>query len=252
MEQGYNILFTVSLLLDGVASSYFTIAPTMECNSVMQSHGMVFKSRPNQSFTAAEYLINDQNIAGNIRPLQQTEKFSFLVILNDNRFLQKADFQNTGDTERVGRKIYYFNNLGTSNVIDGNLSGDTVVLSGNALVSSEDLCSVIPASIQFPVDSSKYSEVQLFQMLPSQPDKQLPSVYTPAMPQAIFLLGKNPAGAYKLNWIGAPPRSEIIYADNNLVTGNFFALIEIFKDTQANNDILNNNMIHYTIPFKAV
>ena len=217
----------------------------------MQNHSMVFKSRPNQSFTAAEYFINDQNVASNIRPLQQIEKFSFLIILNDNRFLQKADFQNTGDTDRVGRKIYYFNNLGTSNIIDENLSGDTVVLSKNALVSSDDLCSVIPANIQFPVDSSKYSEVQLFQILPSQANKQLPSVYTSTMPQAIFLLGKNPAGAYRLNWIGSPPRSEIVYADNNSVTSNFFALIEIFKDRQANNDILNNNTIHYTIPFKA-
>ena len=251
MEQGYNIFFTISLLLDGVASSYFTIAPTMECNRVMQNHGMVFKSRPNQSFTAAEYFISDQNVASNIRPLQQIEKFSFLVVLNDNRFIQKADFQNTGDTDRVGRKMYYFNNLNSSNTIDGNLSGDTVVLSGNALVSSDDLCSVIPASTQFSVDATHYTEVQLFQILAGQPDKQLPSIYTSTMPQANFLLGKNSPGAYRLNWIGSPLRSEIVYADNNLVTNNFFALVEIFKDTQANNDILNNNTIHYTIPFKA-
>lgn len=251
MEQAYHIFFTISLLLDGVASPYFTIAPTLECNEVMKNHGIVFKSRPGQSFTVAEYFIDEQDVMSNVRALRQIEKFSFLVVLNDNRFIQKTNFQNLGDTNRLGRKIYYFNNLKASNMIDGGLSGDTVVLSKNALVSSYDLCSVIPASIQFPVDNSRYSEVELFQVLPSQANKQLPPVYTPAMPQAEFLLGENAPGLYQFNWIGSPARSEIAYAGNNLIANNFFALVEIFKDTQANNDILNNTVFHYTIPFKA-
>lgn len=251
MELGYNILFSLQITLGGIPSEKFTLIPLPSAQALMNDHGMVFKTRPDISFVAGEYFTNDLGVSSILRPVESISRFSFLILINDLNFLRHADLQNSGqDLGRVGRRIYYFSNLDASNAIDGNLSGNQLTMSRSAFVSAADIWSVIPASFSFPVDPAKYSAVELYGILPGQPDKPLPAVYAAGMPQARFLLNGYGPGAYQLRWNGAPARTENIYADNDLVRQNFFALAEIYKDSNANNAILQDKGISYTIPFK--
>lgn len=251
MEIGYNILFSLQLTLGGTVSDSFSILPLADTAASLNNSGLVFKSGQDGSFVAGQYFINDLNTATLLRPLTSTVRFSFLVLLNDPHFFAHTDLQNTGqDTDRVGRRIYYFSNLDTHNTIDGNVNNSQLSLSRTAYVSTADLWSVIPASFGFPVDSTKYTEVELYQAQTGVADKKLTSVYTTGQALAQFILNGHAPGAYQLVWDGTPARTENIYANNDLVKQDFFALIEIYKDTAANDQLLQDKGITYTIPFK--
>ncbi len=251
MEFGYNILFSLQPTLGGAASGSFSVVPLPDTLALMRDHGMVFKPGEQGSFVAAEYFINDLNNASLLRPLTGIVRFSFVILLKDTNFFRHADLQNSGhDTDRVGRRTYYFNNLDTNNTIDGQINNNQLSLPLTAYLSAADMGSVIPASLGFPVDATKYNEVELYQVLPAQADKKLASVFTGGMPRAQFILNGYTPGAYQLRWKGVPARTENIYANNELVKQKFFAIVEIYKDSNANNAILQDKGTRYTIPFK--
>lgn len=251
MESGYDILFSLKLTLGGVASDNFSVTPLPDTFLTMRNYAMVFKKVPAGGFVARQYFINELDSVSVVRPLTGIVRFSFLIRLQDPHFLAHADLQNAGqDTGRIGRRIYYFSNLDEHNVIDGAVAGDQGRLSGGTYVSASDLWSILPASKEFPVDGTAYSEVQLYQVRPGAADKQLPSVYTAGAPQAQFVLNGHPPGAFQLRWQGTPARTESIYADNEAVKQNFFGLVEIFKDPGVNAQPPDSNGITYTIPFK--
>lgn len=253
MEIGYNILFSLQITLGGMPCQSFAILPLPDTLGSLNNCGLVFKTREDGAFVAGEYFLNDLGVPSLLRPLTGKVRFSFLVRLTDTHFFNHSDLQNAGqDTERLGRRIYYFSNLDPFNTIDGRVVNRQLSLSRAPYVSTADLWSVIPASIGFPVDASRYTEVERYQVNAGAADKKLTSVYTAGAAQGQFVLNGNPPGAYQLRWDGTQPRTENIYADNHLVKRVFFALIEIYKDTGANDELLGDQGITYALAFKKM
>jgi hypothetical protein len=250
-ETGYHILFSLQCTLGGVSSQDLSVIPLPEALQAMRDHAMTFRPGPAGGFVAGQYAIDDNSNAFLIRPLAGVTRFPFLLRLRDPHFLQHADLQNAGqDTERVGRRMYYFTNLDDDNKIDGNTNNHQLNLSHDTNVSPADMWSVISASFGFTVDAAKYTEVQLYEVLAGQPDKKLPSIYTAGQPQAQFILNGYQPGAYRLQWTGAADRTEHVYAGDAAAEADFFALVEIYKDAEANSDLLQDKGTTYTIAFK--
>jgi hypothetical protein len=254
MDLAYNIFFTLQVSLGGSANTMFNFAPSTTCAGMFAQHDLLFVPRDGYCFGAATTILNQQQVAVLPYPLSGIQRFTFLMTLSDvTDFMNDVDLQLTGqDTSRVGRGIYYFNNLDATGKPDGGASGNALNMSKQAMVSVSDLWSVIPASYSFYVDPTKYTEVQLFQINAEAPAIQLPSVYTAGAPTAQFNLNGYPPGPYQLKWIGSPARQEFVYADPSLASGSFFALVEIYKDTSANTVLLNGPPVNYTIPFKSL
>jgi hypothetical protein len=254
MNISYNIFFTLQVTIGGTATSAFSFCPDSDTQTTLGQHDLLFKPTNGCFLVAAANILNPQQVAIVPYPLQGITKFSFLMALgNVPAFLGQADLQLTGqDTSRVGRSIYYFNNLDATGKPDGAASGNALNLSQQSLVSVADLWSVIPASYSFYVDPTKYTQVQLFELLPEASPVQLSNVFAAGASSASFSLnGYNP-GPFQLKWIGTPARQENVYADPTLAATQFFALVEIYKDSSANSVLLNGPPITYTIPFKSL
>lgn len=254
MDLAYNIFFSLQVTLGGTPSSMFDFSPDGRSQEVLGLHGLIFKNRHGSFFVAATTILDTQQTFIVPYPLAGVQKFTFLVTLSDvPGFLGEADLQLAGqDTSRIGRNIYYFNNLDNTGKPDGAVAGNALVLSKQAQVSVADLWSIIPASYTFPVDPAKYTEVQLIQVNAEAPPTTLPSVFRTGDPSGRFNLNGNTSGGFQLKWIGTPARQEFVYADPTLVYAGFFALVEIYKDSSANPVLLNGPPITYSIPFKSL
>jgi hypothetical protein len=251
METGYNILFTLHITLGTNPARDFSILPLPATLSALADHGLVFKAMESGCLVAGPYRSTDAGTTTLPRPLVSTRRFSFAVQLRDAHFLKHADLQITGqDTRRVGRRIYYFSNLDTHNTIDGAVANRALSLAGAQYVSTAELWSVIPASFSFTVDAASYTEVKRYQVMAGAPDTELTPVYSTGDARGQFILGGNPPGPYRLSWEGTPARAENLYADNELVTRDFFALVDIYKDAAANDALSEDHSVTYTIPFK--
>lgn len=254
MNLSYNIFFTLQVTIGGTATSAFSFSPDSDTQTTLGQHALIFKPIQGSILVAATTILNPSQVAVVPYPIQSITKFTFLMTLsNVPAFLAQADLQLTGqDTSRVGRSCYYFNNLDATGKPDGAASGNALTLSQQSLVSVSDLWSVIPASYSFYVDPTKYTQVELFEILPEATPKQLRNVFATGSSSANFSLnGYNP-GPFQLKWIGTPARQENVYADPTLAATQFFALVEIYKDSSANSVLLNGPPITYTIPFKSL
>lgn len=251
MEYGYNILFYIRLQLDNDPCTDFIIVPTKACQQVLANHGLIFKNREDGCFVAGEYFIDDANNISIPRPFNKIEKLSFLMILQNGAFIQHAALpENTQTIDRVGRKIYYFDNLDANNALDGGINNNTLNLTAAAQADVADIGSIIPNHYRFYVDQSVYNEIDLFQPQPNAADLALDPVFKSGMTQAEVLFDNTVHGNYKLEWKGTQQKTEMIYADADLLPQSFFGIIEIYKDAAANDAIKNNVTTNYIISFK--
>jgi len=251
METGYNILFTLNITLGANPGRGLSILPLPDTAAALADHGLVFRALDAGCLVAGPYLTHGAGAPTFPRPLVSTRRFSFAVQLTDTHFLAHADLQITGqDTTRLGRRIYYFSNLDPHNTIDGAVANRGLRLAVAQYVSTAELWSVIPASFSFAVDAAHYSEVKRYQIMAGTADRELSPVYSTGDALGQFILDHNPPGPYRLSWDGTPARTENLYADNRLVTRDFFALVDIYKDAAANDELLEDHGVTYTIPFK--
>ncbi|MDX2285979.1 MAG: hypothetical protein NW241_17565 [Bacteroidia bacterium] len=226
MEYRYNLLFQI--VIDHPAlqrpGDGFGIRPTAACQQAMNRYGLLFKQLPEGAGVICETVVPG---GLPIRPIGQEVSFAFVLTLLDAGLLEKTRHFHSGATAPYPaysgrRRMLYFSNLNDAGTIDGRIG----LSRQGAGVSRQDLGSLAPLRQQLAVHPAA-SQVSLRRLSPGGATVLLP---IPANRQ--IRLDLDP-GAYRLQQPGSPLDPEVIVADDALLYGQAYALIEIFKDASV-------------------
>jgi hypothetical protein len=226
MEYRYSLLFQIVIDHPALAKpgDAFGIHPTADCQRAMNRFGLLFRQLPEGAGVICETVVPG---GLPIRPIGEEVSFAFVLTLRDAGVLEKTRHFHSGATAPYPaysgrRRMLYFSNLDDAGTIDGRIG----LSRQGAGVSRQDLGSLAPLRQQLAAHPDA-AQVSLRRLSPSGATALLP---VPADRQV--LLDLDP-GAYRLQQLSSPLAPEVIVADDELLYGQAYGLIEIFKDASV-------------------